>query len=314
MSVLDTIGGSGWRSTARDRWEEVTAPCEERGCTLARRLWRRLRWWNTPIRFHDRRCCAPQCFEKMVRQRFGQPLTMASPVDTVRHRIPLGLLMLSRGQLTNQQLQSALDAQQSSGNRRLGEWLEKLGFATEQQVTAALGLQWACPVLVHGERRDAGCAGILPYRLLETFRMVPLLFVEATRTFYLAFSDGIDYPVLYALEQMLNCRTEACLVSRTTMDAALEEIGSQPRPGDLLFEGWRDAAEMARITCSYVVSLGVEQVRSVRCGPFLWVRLQAGRDVAHLLFRNPAASQDPRASSTGPDRQHGVEAADWARR
>jgi len=195
--------------------------------------------------------------------------------------------MLSRGQLTNHQLRSALEAQQASGRYRLGEWLEKLGFATEQQVTAALGVQWACPVLPRRFAGDAGCARLLPFRLLESFRMLPVEFVPATRLFYIAFCDGIDYAALYAIEQMLDCRTEACIIGRSVLDQAIERLGHERRGGELLFESWRDAAEMARITCSYVLKLGAEDVRIVGCGNYVWVSMQAGRDVQHLLFRRP---------------------------
>ena len=44
---------------------------------------------------------------------------------------------------------------------------------------------------------------------------------------------------------------------------------------------------MARITCSYVLKLGAEEVRAVACGHYIWVRLCAGRDIANLIFRRP---------------------------
>jgi len=241
--------------------------------------------------------CAPQCFELAARQSFVRLLANPSPVQTVRHRIPLGLVMLSRGQLTNRQLRLALEAQQDDRNRRLGEWLEKLGFATEQQVTAALGLQWACPVLADSSKRDRDCARLLPYRLLESFRMLPIQFVEATRTFYFAFSEGIDYPALYAVEQMLDCRAEACLLSRRALDAALEQIAREAGRRDLLFEGWRDASEMARITASYVLKLGMKEARMAGCGDYIWVRLRLGLEGTNLLFRRPAVAADEECES-----------------
>jgi hypothetical protein len=210
------------------------------------------------------------------------------PAPAVHHRVPLGLLMISRGQLTNQQLRSALDAQRQTGRQRLGEWLEKLGFATEQQVTAALAQQWACPVLAAKASCDPASLRLLPYHLLETFRILPVQFVPSTRMFHLAFCDDIDYSALYAIEQMLNCRTQACLASRSAVARVLQLIEHERQSGELLFEGWRDASEMARITCGYVLKLGAQAVRLVGCGSFIWARLSTGQDVANLLFRRPA--------------------------
>ena len=212
----EQVPAAGWSrrlAWARGYWQRALPHCGEMGCTLSRRLWRRARWWNAAIRLEGTRYCAPQCFENAMRQRLARISTTAPPVVSVRHRIPLGLLLLSRGQLTNPQLRSALEAQKESGQHRLGEWLGKLGYATEQQVTAALGVQWACPVLTAAVTPDLRFLRMLPFRWLEAFRMLPLQFVPTTRMFYLAFSEGIDYPALRAVEQMLSCRTEACLIT-----------------------------------------------------------------------------------------------------
>jgi len=291
--AVPAAGGSKCLARARGYWQRALPHCGEAGCTLARRLFKRARWWNAAIRLDGTRYCAAQCFENAMRECLSRISTAALPAASVRHRIPLGLLLLSRGQLTNQQLRSALEAQKESGRHRLGEWLEKMGYATEQQVTAALGVQWACPVLTSGVNPDSRTLRLLPFRWLEAFHMLPLQFVPSTGMFYLAFSEGIDYPALYAVEQMLACRTEACLISGSAMDQALEHSGLQRGAGDLLFEGWRDAAEMARITCGYVLKLGAEEVRAVGCGGYVWVRLSAGQDVANLLFRGPTVAELP---------------------
>jgi hypothetical protein len=287
-----------WRTRLlqlRSRWQREHPRCENRGCNLTRRMGRRILWWRGKIQLRGSSYCASECFENAARECFSEACTSVVAASAIRHRVPLGLLMLSRGQLTQPQLQAALVVQRASSHRRLGEWLEELGFATEQQVTAALGLQWACPVLVWRAAHDFACGHMLPYRLLERFRILPVQFVAATRTFYVAFCDGIDYTALYAIEQMLDCRTQACLISRSSMDRELERIGHETRAGDLLFESWHDPAAMAHITCGYALKLGAEQVRIVACGEYIWVRLEARREVLTLLFRHPSAPPQEKA-------------------
>jgi hypothetical protein len=259
-------------------------------------MWQRIGGWQGRIRLRGSGYCVPQCFENAARKCFSDACLTATAPSRTGHRIPLGLLMLSRGQLTNGQLQCALDAQRGSSHLRLGEWLQKLGFATEQQVTVALGLQWACPVLAWRTPRHSSCAHMLPYRLMERFRMLPVQFVAATGIFYVAFCDGIDYTALYAIGQMLDCRTEACLISRSSMDRELERMGHEARTGDLLFESWRDPAAMARITCAYALKLGAKQARIAGCGEYIWVRLESGREVATLLFRHSLTVPRPEES------------------
>jgi hypothetical protein len=274
-----------WTGGVRRRCRSVLPRCADEDCNILHGIWRRMVWRKAGIRLHDSWYCAPQCFERAAQQHFSRACAAVATASAPRHRIPLGLLLLSRGQLTNPQLRAALQAQRAAGRDRIGKWLERMGFVTEQQVTAVLGLQWACPVLASSPCHDPAAARMLPYRLLEKLRMLPVQFVAATRVFHLAFCEGVDYTALYGVEQILGCRTEACLISRSQMDKALEQIGHEPRAGDLLFEGWHDVAGMARVTCGYVLKLGAEDVRIVSCGEYIWARLSAGPDVANLLFR-----------------------------
>lgn len=83
----------------------------------------------------------------------------------------------------------------------------------------------------------------------------------------------INYAVLHAVGDALECRAEPCLVTRSVMNEALERFAGHREPWDLLFENWRDPIEIARIACGYVFKLGAESVRATGCGKFIWLRL-----------------------------------------
>jgi len=269
-----------WTARTVYGWNGAFPRCARPGCE-ARNHWF---WPGHGIRLQQRWYCSPQCFESAARQCFARVLSTVSLEPHVQHRIPLGLVLLSRGYISNAQLRRALQAQRERGGRRIGEWLEEMGFATESQVTAAMGLQWACPVLPDAAVAAADLAAILPLRLLEDFRMLPVYF-SRERLLYMAFSEGVDYTVLYAIEQALDCRTEACLAGRTAVKAVFEQLRHQRRPTDFLFEGRRDSTEMARITCGCAIKLGASHVRILVCGEFVWVRLTGELDPANILFQ-----------------------------
>jgi hypothetical protein len=82
---------------------------------------------------------------------------------SVRYRLPLGLLLLSKGIITGAHLQEALKAQRDSQKGRLGEWLRQQGIVTEEQVTAALSMQWGIPVFHLAQTAGfAECASMTP--------------------------------------------------------------------------------------------------------------------------------------------------------
>jgi hypothetical protein len=207
------------------------------------------------------------------------------------HRIPLGLMLLSRQQLTAAQLRTALERQRAEGRGRIGEWLQRLGFATEWQITAALARQWSCPVL----RNSSGTLGAsrftpIPVLLLESTRMIPVEFAVASKTLLIAFSEGIDHSVLYAVEQMLGYRTEACFVCPSVLHKGLEALAQIRGSGDVIFDRVEDARECARIIVSYAAKVAAEEVRLVKCGHHLWIRLkQSEREAVNLVLRTPTS-------------------------
>jgi hypothetical protein len=269
----------------RQNWQDMFPRCEHPSCSAAQNLWHRL--WHTQrgIRMQNTWYCTPECFENGAAQHFAEMLAQPGEQAPVKHRIPLGLLMISRGQLTSPQLRHALQVQRSAGHGKLGHWLKELGFSGEQQITAGLALQWACPVFALSSSIVPVCVSMLPLPLLESFRMLPVHYVAATRSLYIGFAEKIDYVVLNAIEQMLDCRTHACMVAPGALEDILEQLRQRARPGEICFAAPTDPEEMARITRGYVTRLGAEGVRARACGNYIWLRVRGRRSATSLLFR-----------------------------
>jgi hypothetical protein len=183
-------------------------------------------------------------------------------------------LLLSRRQLSAEQLRSALESQRNAGRGKIGEWLQTLGFISEPQVTAALARQWSCPVLRAGfVSAGASRAPQIPITLLESFAMIPVDYVESTSTLHIAFGEGIDHSVLYAIEQMLGCHTRSCMALPSFVRQSLQPLLERRGEDEVVFDRVADDAEFSRIVRSYCVRLSVSEIRLVACGPHFWVRL-----------------------------------------
>ena len=255
------------------------------------------------------RYCRTECLELALIEIFVRSRPVPHRGATARHRIPLGLLLLSRQQLTGAQLRTALGAQRAAGHgqrqgqnesqgqnenqgqneKKIGAWLQELGFVTERQVTAALARQWSCPVLRTGSMAmDASRFPPIPVLLLESFQMMPVELIEATGTLLMAFSEGIDYTVLYAIEQMLGYRTEACLVCPSTMRESLQALTRHRGSKDIVFDRAEDADECAHIIGNYSAKVGAKEIRVAKCGAHFWVRLEGlGQEALNLVLRIP---------------------------
>lgn len=238
------------------------------------------------------RYCRLECLELAVVEVLSRMRPEGRNTIRAAHRIPLGLLLLSRQQLTAVQLRAALAAQREAGHGKLGVWLRALGYVSEQELTAALARQWSCPLLRSREPAIAsGRTNSIPALLLESFQMIPVEMVEATRTLLIAFSEGLDYGVLYAIEQMLGYRTEACLVCPSTLQKSLRALVRQRESSDIVFDRTEDIGECARIIVNYSSKVGAEQIKLARCGDYLWIRLERPREHAvNLVLRSPEGS------------------------
>jgi len=287
-----------WRLLWGEFWEKRAPRCSRENCRQPNRLWRWLRKRPLGVRLQGGWYCLPTCLERALVDAL--PRTPPAPrVSAISHRVPLGLLLLSREQISNLQLQTALTAQRDAGHGRIGEWLQRLGFATEKQVTAALARQWACPVLRNDQiSLDPSGLPKIPHLLLESFQMVPVNFVKSTSTLHIAFSDAIDYTVLYAIEQMFHYHTEPCLITPRSLHKYLAAMAGRNGRSEMVFDHIADATEFARIIRSYAVKMTACSVRLAACGPYIWARMECLRhQTIDLLLRNPGSASP---SPSGP--------------
>lgn len=281
--------------------------CALASCSGPQSLWQRFHKRQRPngTFLQDLFYCRPQCLETALIGQLSRLRVMAPPSQPP-NRIPLGLLMVGRGKLTYPEVRAALEAQRRARYGKIGEWIEKLGFATEQEVTTALALQWGCPVASSFDPSVIP-SPVIPLPILEAFQMLPLNYVSATGTLYIAFGERVDHAALYAIEKILDCRTQPCVAGRKSIARQLDFMRQAPRPGDVEFGPMDDLAEMGRIASSYTARLSPEQVRLSRIGRFIWLRLdiraRGGTSVPSAISSQALVRPAARRSASAPSRQ-----------
>lgn len=264
--------------------------CENERCANERSLWPAVRRRSSGIHLEGRWVCSPACFEQSVAGLLERIVPLACRWKPKVHRLPIGLVLLSRGVIRDDQLREALDRQRMEGTRRLGYWLQQIGAATEDEITSALAMQWACPVFpLAKERSFIQCATMLPVAVIRAARMLPVYLSRDRSLVYMAFVDGIDHTWLRSAEQILGRRTVPCLVSESAFDRAVEEICSRTRPEEFLFDSVTDIREMSRVTTSFALQLQAKSVQLIACRELAWARIHSGPISRDLLFRVPVA-------------------------
>lgn len=245
----DVSGGLIWNQLSK--WivplGRIIRVCENAACKQRSVLWPVWLRSAEGMRLQGRWYCSPHCFELAALHGFLRLL--ATPDGSLRkpHRIPIGLILLSRGVINSEQLKQALALQRAEGKGRLGKFLQQIEAVTDQDIAVGLAAQWGCPLYpLHSARDFLQCASLLPLTLLETGRMLPVHYARYQETLHLAFVEGVDRTALYAVEQMLHLKTIPCIVSESALAEALEELRHVIDVPTTVFDGPIEPREMAR--------------------------------------------------------------------
>jgi len=267
---------------SRHRLAAGGVACASPACSGPKNFWQRLRSHRTGTLMDGKFYCQIKCLETAVVAQISRLHSWIPPAPRP-NRIPLGLLMVARGKLTHYEAQAALEAQRRAGYGKIGDWVQKLGFAKEQDVTAALAIQWGCPLLSSFNPAAIDACGTIPLPILEACQVLPANFVATTNTLYMACGERVDHAALYGIEKMLACRTLACVADRRKIVRQLDSMRQRGRPGDVEFVT-RDPGEMARITSSYLSRIAPREVRIGRIGHFIWLRIFGRAGATNVVF------------------------------
>jgi len=262
--------------------------CANRDCHRGN-LWSRWLTRTEAMQFAGANYCCAACAEEALELVIGSYLSHFRREAERPYRVPLGLLLISRGSLTNSQLQAALNLQREHPSKRLGSLLSEMGLLTEEDLVAALGVQWSCPVYpLEKGRTRLNCVGLLPFVLLQSCGVLPVHHSPATGTLHLAFTRRIDHTLLYSMEQMLGCRIAPCVASERAVSEVLHLVRRSLVSQETVFDSIRQPREMARIAVNYASKLQAARVFATVAADYIWLRLENSFGIHHLLFQTRA--------------------------
>ncbi len=271
--------------------------CAFEGCTAGwSKLWKRR---ARPV-FENVWGCSRTCIRALVEASVKREMEGADGADIAEahhHRMPLGLVLLAQGLVTQEQLRAALQAQKDAGRGRIGEWLVEAAGVSETKITRGLGMQWHCPVLGLAGFDAKRMALALPPALRTLCSVAPLR-VAGGRILYLAFDETVDAAAAFALERMSGLKVESgvlpgaeftCAVTAldecSTVDCRQFDVadreGLVERVVDALVKLQPIASKMVRLRDRYWMRLWLERGAFGRNG----MLPVTGEDVVDILLR-----------------------------
>ncbi len=260
--------------------------CANPLCPRPPSLWQR--WWarHEGTWLEENWYCSPDCFQDGLCQRLESPGAFKLRHTPKPSRLPLGLVLLSQGEITAEQLRQALEIQRSTGSGKIGQWLVKMGAVSEQQVTKALAAQQGCPVFALRKPDPLPAAMHWPVPLIETYRALPVFFNQPQSNLYVGFLEGVDHAFLCSVEQMLHCRTQPCIVPPFVFRLNLEWQASTVAGETIVIHQRQSSFEMAQAIGNFARQVRAERCAIASCDDNLWIRLRRSSGFhVDFLFR-----------------------------
>jgi len=134
--------------------------------------------------------------------------------------VRIGELLLKEKRISPEQLQEALNYQKANGGK-LGVNLVKLGFVTDEEITALLSRQYGVPSINLAEFAiDQGVIKLVPPETAQKYQIVPLSRSGATLT--IAMTDPTNVFAMDDLKFMTGYNVEPVVASETAVMEAIQ--------------------------------------------------------------------------------------------
>jgi len=206
-------------------------------------------------------------------------------------RLTLGLVMLSKGYLTTEQLRVASDQSQWRGED-IDATLIRLGMATEKQIAMARSVQWGYPVLAQ-EHIGHMVQADIPQSILHSCSAIPLHYSHAAKRILLGFVYRIEHGLLRSIEQITGCRVEPCFITASDLAEQSERLTKIPNYSETFIEDPGPPERMARALGRTAVVIRAGEARFTQCKGNIWVRMTGKNGVADVVFRPETAAVGP---------------------
>ncbi|HUD22744.1 MAG TPA: hypothetical protein VMQ60_07855 [Acidobacteriaceae bacterium] len=227
--------------------------------------------------------CSVDCFATATRKRFSM-LAGASILEMPHHpRLSIGLVMLSKGYLTDDQLRFAMAESRLHGEE-LEAVLVRLGLASERQLAVARAAQWGYPILGQ-DRMGQPVESDIPPTLLHACTAVPLHCSTAAKRFLLGFVYRVEHSLLNSVELVTGFRAEPCFITPTEFREQTGRLTTVPGCEEVVFEDPSSPVEMANLVASFALEVAAREANFAHCRDYTWTRLSGKRRMIDVLFR-----------------------------
>jgi hypothetical protein len=274
--------------------------CHRKGCTRIRSQFELFLDRKRPPKYDGRHYCSERCLLSHAEGELAEKWDLLQ--HSRNHNVPrpkLGTILLERSFVTADQLEEAVRVQRQAREGRIGEWLLRLGFVEEHQITLALSKQCGIPMIhLSNVSAHAEAARMVPGPVARCSNLVPVGYGNDQSSLRIAVSGPVDFNSQEAIRRMVR-RGVMPYIGDHSAILSLMERSYPPHDLDLsVIPAYSSLSELLEISRSIIRSAQDRRAGNVQfelLEEFFWARMDFENGVQHQFYRycmHQAASEE----------------------
>jgi hypothetical protein len=204
-------------------------------------------------------------------------------------RPKLGTILMQTAFVTRDQLDQAIRLQCERREGRIGEWLLRLGFVEEHQITAALAKQYGLPLInLENSAAKTDAVRMIPGKVAKCSGLVPVGFDDSHAALRVAVSAPVNFNSQEAIRRMVRKGIVAYIGDESAIDRLLAQW-YEPEDLDLsnvpTFGTLEDLTEIGNEMIATAINQRANDIQAELAQDFFWVRLDFPSESHHHFFR-----------------------------
>jgi len=274
--------------------------CHRRGCTRIRSQFSLFLNRKRPPCYEGRHFCSERCLLTHAETELTEKWNLLQHAK--RQHVPrprLGTILLEKAFVTHDQLEEAVRLQRQTREGRIGEWLIRLGFVEEHQITVALSKQYGIPMIqLRNVNAQTDAARMVPAPVAKCSNLVPVGYGNDGTSLRIAVTGPVDFGSQEAIRRMLRRGVMTYIGDQSAIHSLIERCY---QPQDLDVSGFpsygsqRELLAAAKGVLHAAIEGRAGNVQFELVEEFFWARSDFENAAHHQFFRYvapPAQTQD----------------------
>jgi hypothetical protein len=269
--------------------------CHRKECTRIRSEFSVFLNRRRPPLYEGNTFCSDSCLWTHVENELSEKwLRLQLEKDRKIPRPKLGTILMQTTFVTRDQVETAVKLQNQTREGRIGEWLLRLGFVEEHQITAALAMQYGLPVInLRNSSANVDAIRMIPAKVAKCSGLIPVGFNDNQGTLRVAVSAPVNFNSQEAIRRMLRKGMVTYIGDQSVIQQLLEQW-YEPEDLDITTMPTYSSLEELIAVGNEIVATAINQraqdIQAELLQDFFWMRLDFPSESHHHFFKYVTAS------------------------